>query len=69
MQMADNTADGPCLNRRCCLSCGVALSGNPVLGHSLAARLIASNKNTGHIAWQRQVAGPAKSEVITRAAS
>jgi alcohol dehydrogenase (cytochrome c) len=46
---------------------GVALSGNLVLSHSLDGRLIATNKDTGQIAWQRQVADPDKSEVITGA--
>jgi alcohol dehydrogenase (cytochrome c) len=46
---------------------GVALSGDLVLSHSLDGRLIATNKETGEIAWQRQVADPDKSEVITGA--
>ncbi len=46
---------------------GVALSGDLVLSHSLDGRLIATNKKTGQIAWQRQVADPDKSEVITGA--
>ena len=46
---------------------GVALSGDLVLSHSLDGRLIATNKETGQIAWQRQVADPDKSEVITAA--
>nr|WP_294523927.1 PQQ-dependent dehydrogenase, methanol/ethanol family [uncultured Rhodopila sp.] len=46
---------------------GVALSGNLVLSHTLDGRLIATNKDTGQIAWQRQVADPDKSEVITGA--
>lgn len=46
---------------------GVALSGDLVISHSLDGRLIATNKDTGEIAWQRQVADPDKSEVITGA--
>ena len=46
---------------------GVALAGNLVLSHSLDGRLIATNKDTGEVAWQRQVADPDKSEVITGA--
>src|SRR3954471_4379605 len=46
---------------------GVALSGNMVISHSLDGRLIATDKDTGQIAWQRQVADPDKSEVITGA--
>jgi alcohol dehydrogenase (cytochrome c) len=46
---------------------GVALSGNLVLSHSLDGRLIATNKDTGEVVWQRQVADPDKSEVITAA--
>jgi alcohol dehydrogenase (cytochrome c) len=37
---------------------GVALAGNLVLSHSLDGRLIATNKDTGDVAWQRQVADP-----------
>jgi alcohol dehydrogenase (cytochrome c) len=46
---------------------GVALSGNLVLSHSLDGRLIATNKDSGEVAWQRQIADPDKSEVITAA--
>ncbi|HYZ24801.1 MAG TPA: PQQ-dependent dehydrogenase, methanol/ethanol family [Rhodopila sp.] len=46
---------------------GVALIGNLVLSHSLDGRLIATNKETGEIVWQRQVADPDKGEVITAA--
>jgi len=46
---------------------GVALSGDLVISHSLDGRLIATNKDTGEIAWQRQVADPDKGEVITAA--
>ena len=38
-----------------------------VLSHSLDGRLIATNKDTGQIVWQRQVADPDKGEVITAA--
>ena len=46
---------------------GVALWGNFVISHSLDGRLIATNKDTGQVAWQRQVANPDKGEVITGA--
>jgi alcohol dehydrogenase (cytochrome c) len=46
---------------------GVALSGNLVLSHSLDGRLIATDKESGKVAWQRQVADPDKGEVITAA--
>jgi alcohol dehydrogenase (cytochrome c) len=46
---------------------GVALAGNMVISHTLDGRLIATDKDTGQIAWQRQVADPDKSEVITGA--
>ncbi len=46
---------------------GVALSGNMVISHTLDGRLIATNKDTGEIAWQRQVADPDKGEVVTGA--
>ncbi|HQT77215.1 MAG: quinonprotein alcohol dehydrogenase [Rhodospirillales bacterium 20-64-7] len=46
---------------------GVALIGDLVLSHSLDGRLIATNKDTGQIAWQRQVADPDKGEVVTAA--
>ncbi|MBV8096999.1 MAG: PQQ-binding-like beta-propeller repeat protein, partial [Acetobacteraceae bacterium] len=46
---------------------GVALWDNMVISHSLDGRLIATNKDTGQIAWQRQIADPDKSEVITAA--
>ena len=44
---------------------GVALAGNLVLSHSLDGRLIATDKDTGKILWQRQVANPDKGEVAT----
>jgi alcohol dehydrogenase (cytochrome c) len=44
---------------------GVALWDNMVISHTLDGRLIATDKNTGQIAWQRQVADPDKGEVVT----
>jgi len=46
---------------------GVALWGNLVISHTLDGRLIATNKDTGQVAWQRTVADPNKGEVITGA--
>ncbi len=46
---------------------GVALWNNMVISHTLDGRLIATNKDTGEIAWQRQVADPDKGEVVTGA--
>lgn len=46
---------------------GVALWGNQVISHSLDGRLIATDKATGQVVWQRQVADPDKGEVITGA--
>ena len=46
---------------------GVALWNNLVISHTLDGRLIATNKETGQVAWQRQVADPDKGEVITGA--
>ena len=46
---------------------GVALWGNLVISHTLDGRLIATNKENGQVAWQRQVANPDKGEVITGA--
>src|ERR1700745_2246 len=46
---------------------GVALWGNLVISHTLDGRLIATNKETGQVAWQRTVADPNKGEVITGA--
>ena len=46
---------------------GVALWGSMVISHTLDGRLIATNKDTGDIAWQRQVADPDKGEVVTGA--
>ena len=46
---------------------GVALWGDLVISHTLDGRLIATNKETGQVAWQRTVADPDKGEVITGA--
>lgn len=46
---------------------GVALWGNMVISHTLDGRLIATDKSTGQVAWQRQVADPDKGEVVTGA--
>ncbi|MFE1599178.1 PQQ-dependent dehydrogenase, methanol/ethanol family [Methylobacterium sp. ID0610] len=46
---------------------GVALWGDLIISHTLDGRLIATNKETGQVAWQRQVADPDKSETITGA--
>jgi len=46
---------------------GVALWGDLVISHTLDGRLIATNKETGQVAWQRQVADPDKGETITGA--
>lgn len=46
---------------------GVALWNNMVISHTLDGRLIATDKETGKVAWQRQVANPDKAEVITAA--
>jgi alcohol dehydrogenase (cytochrome c) len=46
---------------------GVALWGNLVISHTLDGRLVATNKETGQVAWQREVADPNKGEVITGA--
>jgi len=46
---------------------GVALWGNLVVSHTLDGRLIATNKDTGQVAWQVQVANPDHGEVVTGA--
>lgn len=46
---------------------GVALWGNQVISHTLDGRLIATNKETGEVVWQRQVADPDKGEGLTGA--
>ena len=44
---------------------GVALWQDKVISHTLDGRLIATEKATGEVAWERQVADPAIAEVIT----
>jgi alcohol dehydrogenase (cytochrome c) len=46
---------------------GVALWGNLVISHTVDGRLIATNKETDQLEWQRQVADPDKGETITGA--
>ena len=46
---------------------GVALWGSMVISHTLDGRLIATDKATGQVAWQVQVANPDKGEVVTGA--
>jgi alcohol dehydrogenase (cytochrome c) len=46
---------------------GVALWGNLVISHTLDGRLVATDRETGTVAWQRQVANPDKGEVVTGA--
>jgi alcohol dehydrogenase (cytochrome c) len=46
---------------------GVALWDNQVISHTLDGRLVATNKDTGEVAWQRQVADPDKGEAVTGA--
>ncbi len=46
---------------------GVALWDKMVISHTLDGRLVATNKDTGEVAWQRQVADPDKGEVVTAA--
>ncbi len=46
---------------------GAALWDDLVISHTLDGRLIATNKDTGQIAWQRKVADPDKGEVVTGA--
>lgn len=46
---------------------GAALWHNLVITHTLDGRLIATDKESGKIVWQRQVANPDKGEVITGA--
>ena len=46
---------------------GVALWGNFIISHTLDGRLIATDKETGQVKWQKQVADPDKGEVITGA--
>jgi len=46
---------------------GVALWGDKVISHTLDGRIIATSKDKGDVAWQRQVADPDKGEVVTGA--
>src|SRR5918995_5895097 len=46
---------------------GVALWQDQVISHPLDGRLLATDKATGEVAWERQVADPAIAEVITAA--
>ena len=46
---------------------GVALWNDLVISHTLDGRLIATDKETGKVAWQRQVADPDKGEAVTGA--
>ncbi|MBV9249911.1 MAG: PQQ-dependent dehydrogenase, methanol/ethanol family [Acetobacteraceae bacterium] len=46
---------------------GAALWGDKVVSHTLDGRLIVTDKETGNIVWQRQVADPDKGEVVTGA--
>ena len=46
---------------------GVALYENLVISHTLDGRLVATDKETGQVKWQRQVANPDKGEVVTGA--
>jgi alcohol dehydrogenase (cytochrome c) len=46
---------------------GVALWNNSVISHALDGRMIATNKETGQVEWQRQIADPEKGETITAA--
>lgn len=46
---------------------GVALWGDSVISHTLDGRLIKTNKETGEIEWERQLASPDIAETITGA--
>ena len=46
---------------------GVALYKGLVISHTLDGRLIATDKDSGQVKWQRQVANPDKGEVVTGA--
>ncbi len=46
---------------------GVALWNGMVISHTLDGRLVATDKQTGQVAWQRQVADPDKGEAVTSA--
>jgi alcohol dehydrogenase (cytochrome c) len=46
---------------------GVGLYKDLVISHTLDGRLVATDKETGQVKWQRQVADPNKGEVVTGA--
>ncbi len=46
---------------------GVALWDGMVISHTLDGRVVATDKLTGQVAWQRQVADPDKGEAVTGA--
>lgn len=46
---------------------GVALWGDMVISHTLDGRLVATDKESGKVLWQRQIANPDKGEVVTGA--
>jgi len=46
---------------------GAALYQGLVISHTLDGRLVATDKDTGQVKWQRQVANPDKGEVVTGA--
>jgi alcohol dehydrogenase (cytochrome c) len=46
---------------------GVGLYKGLVISHTLEGRLVATDKETGQVKWQRQVADPDKGEVVTGA--
>jgi len=46
---------------------GVALYKDLVISHTLDGRLVATDRDTGQVKWQRQVANPDKGEVVTGA--
>jgi alcohol dehydrogenase (cytochrome c) len=46
---------------------GVGLWQDKVVSHTLDGRLIVTNKDTGEVVWQRQIANPDKGEVVTGA--
>lgn len=46
---------------------GVGLYKDLVISHTLDGRLVATDKETGQVKWQRQVANPDKGEVVTGA--
>lgn len=46
---------------------GVALWKDKVVSHTLDGRLVVTNKETGEVEWERQVADPAVAETVTAA--